>query len=246
MNHEVISAEELRRRLPRWWPQRAAQALARRLLKGLALDRINALYSRCYTCRGGHFAAAVLEDLGIRLEIDITPEAVRTLARYRTEHSGLIIVAGHPFGALDGVALLAWLTPLLPEFRMMANRILERVEPLRECLLTVDPVQADRHNHTALHQAYRHVSRGGALCLFPTGRVASWREVRHPESARWRPQVTKLIEHLRAPLLRVRWEGRNSLWFYLLGLLGWRVRTLRLPREVFARKNRVIKIKVEV
>jgi putative hemolysin len=221
-----------------------------------ALDggRINKLYDACYDCRGGDFARAVLDYLDVRLEVAVTPEAVQRLAEHRAKAVGaagrpLVVVADHPFGALDGIALLAWGTSLWTDFKLMANGMLQRVEPLRPCLLGVDPSAtngAQGHNRTALHAAYRHVQGGGVLGLFPTGRVAHWREARHPERVRWRPQVVKMLRHLGAPMLSVHFEGRNSWSFYLWGCLGWRVRSLRLPHEVFARRGSIIRMHVDV
>lgn len=242
----VVTAEELRGQLPAWMPGWGRRLAARAAMSALALDAINALYARCAPCRGGAFAAAVLDDLGIRLQVDASPGAVLALARWRAEGRPWVVVANHPFGALDGIALLAWATALSPDFRLMANSLLQRVDPLRPCLLAVDPLHPGQaaHNRAALHQAYRHVAEGGVLGLFPSGRVATWSEVHHPERATWRPQVQKMLDHLGAPVLPVHLGGRNSVWFYLWGLLGWRVRSLALPREVFRRRGTVIRLHI--
>jgi putative hemolysin len=34
------------------------------------------------------------------------------------------------------------------------------------------------------------------------------------------------------PIVPIHFEGRNSLFYYLLGLVDWRIRLLRLPREI--------------
>jgi hypothetical protein len=253
--HTVVTAEEMGSWMPTGWPAAWRRTVGAWALAALDLGRINTLYDACYDCRGGNFAWAVLDYLGLRLEASVTPEAIQVLAEHRAksdaaEGRALVVVANHPFGALDGIALLAWGTALWPDFKLMANGILQRVEPLRPCLLGVDPTATDGdaqgHNRTALHAAYRHVQGGGVLGLFPTGRVATYREVRHPERAQWRPQVVKMLRHLRAPMLSVRFEGRNSWSFYLWGCLGWRVRSLRLPHEVFARRGGVIRMHVDV
>jgi putative hemolysin len=244
---EVLSVEELQCRLPTLLPRPVAAALARRIFAALDLPRINALYASCYTCRSGAFAAAVLDYLGIRLRIRLSDEAAVALGKFRAEHRSFVVVANHPFGALDGIALLSWLTPLFPDFKLLANNLLQRVEPLQPCLLTVDPTHAGAagtHNLSALHQAFRHVTYGGILGMFPSGHVATWHEARHPETIVWRPQVIKMLRHLDAPILPVHLKGRNTLSFYLWGLLGWRIRSLRLPHEVFAKRHAVLDLEV--
>src|ERR1700761_8249580 len=73
------------------------------------LDALNALWSRC-TRDGGEqqFMDRVLDDLGIRYRL-----AGDDLARI-PKTGPVIVVANHPFGALDGMILAALLNRLRP------------------------------------------------------------------------------------------------------------------------------------
>ena len=35
---------------------------------------------------------------------------------------------------------------------------------------------------------------------------------------------------------------RNSNWFYFLGLVNWRLRTLRLPREILNKEGKTVRV----
>ena len=48
----------------------------------------------------------------------------------------------------------------------------------------------------------------------------------------------------KVPILPIRFFDRNSALFYLLGLVSWKIRTLRLPHEIINKKNSTIRIGV--
>jgi putative hemolysin len=247
---ELISVDEIARLLPKGGLSAVRCWAAQRLHSWLALDRINTLYAHCCTVRGGRFAAAVLDDLQIRLRIEPTSAAAfRLLQECRSEHRPFVVISNHPFGALDGIALLAWLTPLFPDFRLMANALLMRIEALRSALYAVDPEGSKLDatgNRNTLRAAYHHVAAGAPLGLFPAGSVEhiSWRSWGHLEDAPWRSSVVRWLLHLEVPVLPVRFVGGNSFVFHALGLIHWRVRSLRLPREVFARRGETLTLRL--
>ena len=48
----------------------------------------------------------------------------------------------------------------------------------------------------------------------------------------------------KVPILPIRFFDRNSALFSLLGLVSWKIRTLRLPHEIINKKNSAIRIGV--
>ena len=48
----------------------------------------------------------------------------------------------------------------------------------------------------------------------------------------------------KAPVIPIFFHGYNSWWFRFLGIVSWQLRTLRLPGEVFRRKNDTLHISV--
>ncbi len=45
--------------------------------------------------------------------------------------------------------------------------------------------------------------------------------------------MIRLIRKVRVPIVPVRFIDHNSWFYYSLGLIDWKVRLLRLPRELF-------------
>ena len=54
------------------------------------------------------------------------------------------------------------------------------------------------------------------------------------EDREWQPSIIRLIQQLNVPVVPVYFHGHNSIWFNILGVIDWRLRTLRLPSEVFS------------
>ena len=88
----------------------------------------------------------------------------------------VIVVANHPFGALDGLVILTLMRRVRSDMRLLANRWLDHLPELRDCLVPVDvfgrPADAVRRNSTALRSAMHWLERGGCLGMFPAGEVA--------------------------------------------------------------------------
>ena len=58
----------------------------------------------------------------------------------------------------------------------------------------------------------------------------------------WQQSAAGLIRHLKVPVIPVRFFDRNSNWFYFLGLINWRLRTLRLPHEILNKEGKTVRL----
>ncbi len=159
----------------------------------------------------------------------------------------LVVVANHPFGALEGVILAQQLRRVRPDVKILANYFLERVPELRELFISVDPFGGDGaagRNLRPLKQALAHLQQGGLLVIFPAGEVSHLRLGGGTTDPQWRNTVARLVRRTGAPVLPVYFPGGNSLMFQLAGLLHPRLRTALLPRELLNKRNRTISLHV--
>lgn len=178
----------------------------------------------------GSFFKACLRSVGVSYKFDL--EDVRRFPK----EGPLIVVGNHPFGMLDGLILGAILEEIRPDFRLLANSLLEVVEPLRPWLIGVNPFGSSRgctENARGLRAAIQWVKEGGALAIYPAGEVASFhprqRAVRDPE---WTHHSASLARRCGATVVPIFFSGRNSLLFQSLGLIHPTLRTLLLLREM--------------
>ncbi len=217
-----------------------AHGAARNLL---ALRRVEGVYARAQGAPDAKaFLEAVLANLGVSADCrdrdwGLVPRQGATL-----------VVANHPFGALEGMILAHRLLALRPDVKVMANYLLGRVPELRELFLLVDPFEhpgAAGSNLGPLRQALRWLKQGGLLVIFPAGEVShlqvGQRGVVDPP---WGATAAQLALKTGAAVVPVHFQGRNSLLFQTLGLLTPRLRTALLPRELINKAGRRISLAV--
>jgi putative hemolysin len=160
----------------------------------------------------------------------------------------LVIVANHPFGCLDGLAALAHVALARKDVRVLANRWLTSIPPLRHWLAGVDIFggQDSRlSNATSLRAALAWLENGGCLIVFPAGEVA------HREGpggmaldGTWHTHAATLAVRARADVLPVCIGGTNRRAFRWAGHVHPLLRTALLPRELLARRGRPVRLVV--
>lgn len=207
------------------------------------LKRLDDLYQRTrQDADEGDFLDRALATLGVGLDIEQTH-----LDRVPTQ-GPLVVVANHPFGGVEGMALAQALRRRRPDLRILANHLLGRIPELDPLMIHVDPfggAQAARRNHAPLRQALGWLRDGGALLVFPAGAVSHWhlteRAVTDPP---WQTSVAWLARRTRAAVLPVFVCGRNSVSFQLAGLISPRLRTALLVRELLHARRRPLRVAV--
>lgn len=223
---------------------RCGNALGRGLMHMLSVDKVNELYDRNSCCKGPDFAHAVLEDIGVEYEI-LHPEVLDSLPT-----GPFITISNHPYGHIDGVMLVDILGHIRPDFKVMVNKFLARIETMGDNFISVTPTGVERTEPTkesiqGIKDAIAHVRAGHPLGIFPSGAVSDFslkdRCIRDRE---WQEPVIRLIRKLGVPVVPVHFLDRNSDFYYSLGLIDWKVRLLRLPAEVFNKKGRNTRIAI--
>ena len=242
----LLTLQELEQLTP-LFRGRVGRSLARSTMRLLSVDRLNALYDRHAHLRGADFARSVLEDLGIDYEVFVESEEVE--AQLQTlDATPFITISNHPYGSIDGVILADLFGHRCTNYKIMVNKILNRVEALAPSFISVTPTGVERTAATkesimGVRRALMQLRSGGGLGLFPSGAVSdlSLREgcVRDRP---WQPAIIALIAKARVPIMPVRFFDRNSSFYYTLGLIDWRVRLLRLPAEVFNKAGHPVRI----
>lgn len=158
-------------------------------------------------------------------------------------HGPLVVVANHPFGALEGVILAQLLRQVRSDVKILANHFLERIPELRELFLSVDPFGGDhstQRNRRPLRQALQHLEQGGLLVVFPAGAVSQRHLNGTTTDPQWHTTVARLLRRTGSAALPIYFPGSNSLLFHLAGLLHPHLRTALLPRELLNKRNRTI------
>jgi putative hemolysin len=205
-----------------------------------SLNRIYADTARRDPCQS--FSARALAALDVVCDVADTDLA-------RIPKTGpLIVVANHPFGGLDGLALLSLLQRVRPDVKVMANHLLRVIPELHDAMLFVDPYGGPTSragNLAAMRQALKWVKGGGALGVFPAGEVSGidFRS-RSIVDKPWSESIARLVQATEATVVCVWFEGRNSAIFQVAGLAHPILRTLLLPHELLNKRRSRLRVQV--
>jgi putative hemolysin len=151
----------------------------------------------------------------------------------------VIVVANHPIGSLDGLALLKLVHQVRPDVRIVANQMLLAVAPLRPLMLAVDNVTRKGTARGQYHQILDALNADQAVIIFPAGEVS--RILPHGvRDGAWKTGSLRLSEKVGAPILPVHVGARNSALFYGLSALYKPLGTLMLPKEMFNKHHKEI------
>ena len=207
----------------------------------MRLNKINKLYSDVYTEDGSVFLEQLIDALGVSVEV--SEEDLQKIP----QEGAFITVSNHPFGGLDGIILIQLLSKIRPDYKVMANFLLKKIEPIKDYFLGVNPFESRKDISSAggLKEALRHLSAGKPLGLFPAGEVSAYQaDSNSVEDREWSASVLKLIRKANVPVIPIYFKGSNSLLFQVLGLIHPMLRTVKLPSELLNKKNRVIKLRI--
>lgn len=158
-----------------------------------------------------------------------------------------IIVANHPFGGADAIALCGLCIAQRPDTKVFANAITAELPGTAEFsifLQILGEKGATQTNRFAMKEALAHLRAGGVLVVFPAGGVSRWRndltQVADPE---WSEHVARLAQKTATPVLPVKIFGRNPTWFELLGAIHRIVRSALIVRVFLASRSHEIRLK---
>lgn len=211
---------------------------ARFIMKLLAIDKVNNVYSRNGSFKGAGFASRLLNDLGVNYLIG-NADRLKQLPK-----GAFITISNHPYGGLDGIILIDLMASLRSDYKLMVNKILSLVQTMKDNFISVTPVGNKRTGITSasisgIRETLHHLHEGHPVGFFPSGAVSDFSlkncKVR---DRKWQESILHLIRSAKVPVLPIRFFDGNSPFFYFLGLINWRVRILKQPSELFNKYDR--------
>ena len=240
MKRSILDISDLQEIVPQLNNERGGKILQCGAISSKPDDTI-ALYARHCDLRGADFVNAIIDDLDITCKVD-NEEVLDHLPE-----GSFVTISNHPFGALDGVIIIKLIAARRPDYKVMVNWILNYIKAMSDNFIAVDPYSNPERRYVSLNgirEALLQAKNGHPLGFFPAGAVSRLKWSLKIEDREWQPNIIRLIQQIKKPVIPVFFHGHNSLFYNLLGLISWQLRALRLPAEVFKKEHQTIHISI--
>jgi putative hemolysin len=175
-------------------------------------------------------------------------------ADYKAWHSlpkqgPLLIVANHPFGVLDGLAIGFLATRARQDIKIMTHSLLCQPPEIRRFMLPVDFGGTDEARQTSLQtrrDAIDWLKAGHVVVMFPAGGVSTTVKPfsRHAVDSAWHPFVAKLAHVPGVKIIPTYFAGQNSRLFQIVSHLSYSLRLSLLFRESLRHCGRAIEVRL--
>ncbi|TGV01789.1 GNAT family N-acyltransferase [Flavivirga rizhaonensis] len=211
------------------------------LMKVLKISTLNRIYKRNKHLSELPFLDGILDDFQIKFEIP--EEDLKRLPK----DGAYITISNHPLGGIDGILLLKLMLEQRKDFKIIANFLLHRIEPLKPYIMPVNPFE-DRKDVKSSISGFKnsilHLRGGHPLGIFPAGEVSTYRDGKLVVDKPWEEAAMKLVKKAEVPVVPIYFHAKNSKLFYKLSKISDTFRTAKLPSELLTQKRRTIKVRI--
>lgn len=153
-----------------------------------------------------------------------------------------VVVANHPGGIADGIAVWDALRARRPDVCFFANRDALRVSPgLEDVVIPVEWREDERSRgktRETLRLTLDAFKAGRLVVVFPAGRMAKWSWTDRALIERpWMPTAVSLAQRFRAPIIPLGVAQRLSLVYYSLAHVSEELKNMTVFHELLAKRG---------
>lgn len=211
------------------------------LMRVLRISSANKIYNKHKHKNDLEFLNGLLDEF--QIEFEIPKEDLKRIPK----DGPFITISNHPLGGIDGILLLKLLVEHRPDYKIIANFLLHRIEPLKPYVMPVNPFEGHKDAKSSvvgIKNALLHLREGYPLGIFPAGEVSTYRDGKLMVDKPWEEGAVRLIKKANVPVIPIYFHAKNSKLFYLLSKISDTLRTAKLPSELLSQKHRVIKVRI--
>ncbi len=154
----------------------------------------------------------------------------------------LVIVANHPIGSLDALALIKVLSSVRQDLKVVANRMLMSVTPMHSLLLPVDNLSGTSKKQE-LSNIQKHLKDEGALLIFPAGEVSRLSPT-GIKDCKWNSGFLRMAKKANSPILPIYIKAKNSPLFYGTSMIYKPLASLLLVKEMFKQRQKSLEFEI--
>lgn len=214
--------------------QKKTGQLTIKMIKALSHEaEINGFIEQNQHLRGFAFLDAVLRYFNFSYKT--SAQAIERIP----SQGRVVIIANHPIGSLDGLALLKMVRSVRADVRIVANDLLNTIQPLQSLFLGVDTFNKSSSHKTLFKNMREALENDEALIIFPAGEVSRI-AANGVRDAKWQNGFIKLAKKTQSPILPIYIDAQNSSLFYALSALYKPLGTMMLVKEMFNKSHQQI------
>lgn len=155
----------------------------------------------------------------------------------------LVVIANHPYGVADGMALGYVLSQIREDFLLIVNEVLCREEILGKYFLPIDfreNKEALKTNINTRKSALSLLQGGGAIGIFPSGGVSTTPSLWSKKAVDldWKRFLNKLVSSSEAHVLPIFFRGQNSATFQVASHIHPNIRLALLLKELDRKRGK--------
>lgn len=239
----VVDIESLRKLSP-FFKSRFGTYLGEKLIRWLNVDKVNQVHANSLHLRGSAFTSGILNDPLINLKYRVHDSGVLD----NLPEGAFVTISNHPIGSLDGIILIDIFASRRPDFKVMVNGVLTLIGAMRDNFISVNPAtdeteEINPRNINGVRYSLQRVREGHPVGFFPAGAMSFYsRKKKKVRDLAWTHSVVKLIQKTNVPIIPVYFDFLNTKFFYFLGRVDWKLRTLRVPSEAFNKKGKTVDV----
>jgi len=194
----------------------------------LGINNVREVFRRAAESKDAPFEAS-LRGFGVRLEA-IGLENIPV-------DGPVCLMANHPLGGADALALGTLCEMRRPAFHLLANRMAASLPGISPYCLPLSIMGNDeesrRSNASTLRKVLSKLREGTCIAVFPSGEVAHWTGHGVVEGP-WSHHILALAKRAHAVVVPVNFHASAPVWFHLLGAAHPIVRSALIPRVALA------------
>jgi putative hemolysin len=202
-------------------------------------DWLNDVVAKTKHLQGVDFATGILDQFQVDVELIDVERIPKT--------GGVILVANHPLGGIDGIALVHAIGRIRPDIRFLVNDVLMSIENFQPIFVPVNKFGKNSQQAAFLiDQAY---SEGFVVLIFPAGLVSRKfkNEIR---DLIWKKSFIAKAKKYKKDIIPCFISGKNSNFFY--NLAYWRkkigikanIEMFFLVDEMYQQRGKNVKIHI--
>ena len=158
----------------------------------------------------------------------------------------LLIIANHPFGVIDGLALCAMVSAVRQDYRIITHRVLRQAPAVMNNILPIDfdeDEKALRNNLQTRRDAMKHLKDDGVVIIFPAGAISlAPHFVDNAIDTEWKTFVGKMASVPDTTILPFHFEGKNSIMFQVARRISQTLGYALMFREIKKRMGSTLPV----